>query len=154
MCRIDSLSLPQRDFALRDIISLVNSGLGREEPAVGNFNPAIYHHIYTMIRDSQGHELTEAQLTAYWGPVIAEVQRMRPGPVQTAPIPVQAAPVPVQAAPDPVADVEMDGSDSESDSEADSEEAGEVEVGEGEGDEQGGVEIGGGQGEDDDDEEL
>lgn len=118
MCRIDCMGLPQRDFALRDILSLVYSGLGREIPVVVNFNPAVYTHIYSMIKECREHSPTEAQLTAYWAPMLAEIQRMRGDPVQAAPAPVQAAPPP-----EADADIEMDRDpDRESSSEDDSEE--------------------------------
>ena len=94
------MARPQRDFALRDILSLISSGLGQESQVVGNLDPAIYARIYSMIEESQGYEFTNSQLTAFWAPVVAEVRRMQGRPVRTPSPP-----------PPPVVDVdiEMDG---------------------------------------------
>ena len=101
VCHVDCVARPQRDFALRDILSLISAGLGQEAQTVGNLDPAIYARIYSMIEECEGYEFTNSQLTAFWAPVVAEVRRMQGLPVIAAPSPI----------PPPVADVdiEMDG---------------------------------------------
>lgn len=93
---------PQRDFALRDILSFVSSGLGRETPTIGDFDPEIYIRIYSMMEECQGYMMTDSQLKAFWAPIVAEVRQMQGLPVQVAPSPTPAPPV-------ADGDVEMDG---------------------------------------------
>ena len=68
---------PQRDFALRDILPAVYFGLGREAPVHENFDDAVFVSIYAMLEACSGQNFTDLQLTAFWSPMVAELQRMR-----------------------------------------------------------------------------
>lgn len=76
-CRNVSVDYPQRDFALRDILSAVYFGLGREVPNYKSFDDAVFVRIYNMLDECSERVFTDSQLTAFWSPIIAEVRRMR-----------------------------------------------------------------------------
>lgn len=77
VCRAACVAHPQRDFALRDILPLIYSGLGREAPTFESIDP-IFTRIFAMIEESQAHSWwTVEELEAFWKPTLKEVQRMR-----------------------------------------------------------------------------
>lgn len=47
-CRVESRGQPQRDFALRDVLSMVYEAQGRDAPSLlsENFDPTIFANIY------------------------------------------------------------------------------------------------------------
>lgn len=85
MCRTNCVAYPQRDFALRDILPLIYSGLGREMPA-SNFDATIFTRIYAMKEQFLGMGLTPTQAERFWQPMVMEVQQMRGVPVEDVPV--------------------------------------------------------------------
>lgn len=76
-CRAACVGYPQRDFALRDVIQMVYSGLGRGAPTYENFDSSIFIRIYAMIEQCRALGLSNAQMEAFWAPMLAEIQRIR-----------------------------------------------------------------------------
>jgi len=77
VCRAGCAAYPQRDFALRDILPLIYSGLGREAPTSETVDATFFARIYAMIEESSSRWFSELELKAFWAPMIKEVQRMR-----------------------------------------------------------------------------
>ena len=74
------MSLPQRDFALRDILPLVYTNLG-QAPTNGDLDPTLFARIYQMILEGWQRQLTLPELDEFWQPVITELRRLRGVPV-------------------------------------------------------------------------
>ena len=113
------MALPQRDFALRDILPLVYASLGKA-PTHENLDPAFFAHIYEMIQRGSQIDLTPSGLKEFWNPIVMQLRRMRGLLVET-------------EAEEAKVDAEMDneGSDWEIGSGVDSEGEDETEQGEG-----------------------
>lgn len=123
-CRVKCFGLPQRDFALRDILRVVYGNLGREAPTYDTFDQTIFARIYELLREFRTAPRTRQQRLEFWAPIVAEVQQMCGGPAQT----------PASTPDVIVIDVDMEGnsgvSDLELDEGVDSEESeGESETG-------------------------
>lgn len=73
-CRAVCREYPQRDYALREILLMIYSGLGQEMPA---FDPAIFVQIYVMLNECRGRDLSKEERKTYWAPMIEELRRMR-----------------------------------------------------------------------------
>jgi hypothetical protein len=59
-CRVESRGQPQRDFALRDVLSLIYEGQGRDVPGIlsENFDPSIFATIYAE-KEERGRRARE-----------------------------------------------------------------------------------------------
>lgn len=119
-CRTPCVAYPQRDFALRHILPVIYSGLGREMPTAEGLNATLFARIYAMMEESKGQVLTLQQRTEFWAPMISEVRRMQDGnpPAPTPPAPTPPAPTPPEPTPpEPIidVDVEMEQDDADSD---------------------------------------
>ena len=75
-CRAACVGYPQRDFALWDVIQMVYSGLGRGAPTYENFDSSVFIRIYAMIEQCRALGLSDAQMEAFWAPMLAELQRI------------------------------------------------------------------------------
>lgn len=77
VCRAECVRHPQRDFALRNILPAVYTGLGRETPAQEDIDPALFTRIYTMLEESRTDYFTAVELRAFWAPMVTAVREMR-----------------------------------------------------------------------------
>ncbi|KAF9643065.1 hypothetical protein BDM02DRAFT_3132675 [Thelephora ganbajun] len=82
-CRAMCEGCPQCDFALRDVLQMVYSGLGQEVPTYGSFDATLFDRIYAMMQEFRGLFLTDSQEEDFWAPMVVEVQRMRGIPEDT-----------------------------------------------------------------------